>query len=125
KEAKDEDEPLHVTFGSGKAWDEKTNPLVFSWLTDGMNAAINAEIAEILLKAKGINKDPAPFVKQLYSTGRQALFVILPLFALLLKVFYIFKRRLYMEHLIVALHSHSFICMSLLVGIGLSLAADS
>ena len=32
---------------------------------------------------------------------------------LMLKIFYIFKRRLYMEHLIVALHSHAFIFLSL------------
>jgi hypothetical protein len=34
---------------------------------------------------------------------------------LILKVFYIFKRRLYMEHLIVALHSHAFIFLAILV----------
>ena len=28
---------------------------------------------------------------------------------------YVFKRRLYMEHLIVALHSHAFLCLSLLL----------
>lgn len=43
------------------------------------------------------------------------LFVLLPLFALLLKFAYLLKRRLYMEHLIVALHSHSFLCASLLL----------
>jgi hypothetical protein len=43
------------------------------------------------------------------------LFVLLPLFALMLKVFYIFKRRLYMEHLIVAMHSHAFLMLSMLV----------
>ncbi|MCR6663174.1 MAG: hypothetical protein NVV60_08510 [Luteimonas sp.] len=43
------------------------------------------------------------------------LFVLLPLFALMLKVAYVFKRRLYMEHLIVALHSHAFLCFSLLL----------
>ena len=43
----------------------------------------------------------------------QVLFVLMPLFALLLKIFYIFKRRLYMEHLIVALHSHAFVFLSL------------
>jgi hypothetical protein len=42
----------------------------------------------------------------------------MPLFALVLKIFYVFKRRLYMEHLIVALHSHAFIFLSLL-GLGL------
>jgi hypothetical protein len=118
-DAEDEEEELHLTFGR-EEWDEKKNPLVFSWLSDGMNASLNAEIAEIVRKAKRINKDPGPFVKQLYATAPQALFVILPMFALLLKLFFVFKRRLYMEHLIVALHSHSFLCLSLLVGVGLA-----
>jgi hypothetical protein len=41
--------------------------------------------------------------------------VLVPLFALLLKLFYVFKRRLYMEHLIVSLHSHAFLFVSLLL----------
>jgi hypothetical protein len=41
------------------------------------------------------------------------LIVLMPLFALMLKIAYWFKRRLYMEHLIVALHSHSFISLAL------------
>src|SRR5690606_3796509 len=40
---------------------------------------------------------------------------LLPLFALMLKIAYVFKRRLYMEHLIVALHSHAFLCLALLL----------
>jgi len=49
------------------------------------------------------------------STVPTTLFVMLPLFALMLKIAYAFKRRLYMEHLIVALHSHAFLCLSLLL----------
>jgi hypothetical protein len=41
--------------------------------------------------------------------------VLIPTFALLLTLVYIFKRRLYMEHLIVALHSHAFIFLNLLL----------
>lgn len=41
--------------------------------------------------------------------------VLIPTFALLLTLFYLLKRRLYMEHLIVALHSHAFIFTSLLL----------
>lgn len=37
-----------------------------------------------------------------------AMLVLVPVFALLLKLFYVFKRRLYMEHLIVVLHSQAF-----------------
>jgi hypothetical protein len=62
-----------------------------------------------------IRKDPKPFLIGAFGTLPQVLFVLMPLFALLLKIFYIFKRRLYMEHLIVALHSHAFIFLSLLL----------
>lgn len=44
-----------------------------------------------------------------------AMLVLVPVFALLLKLFYVFKRRLYMEHLIVALHSQAFLFLWLLL----------
>ncbi len=44
-----------------------------------------------------------------------AMFVLVPVFALLLKLFYVFKRRLYMEHLIVVLHSQAFVFLWLLL----------
>lgn len=50
-----------------------------------------------------------------FSALPQTMFVMIPLFALLLKLVYIFKRRLYMEHLIVALHSHAFLFATLLL----------
>ena len=114
-----DDDGEHFSF-NGHPWDEKKNPVSFAWLTDSMNASLNSEIGALLRKARGIDKDPGPFVKQMFSVAPQALFVMLPLFALLLKIFYVFKRRLYMEHLIVALHSHSFICLSMLVIVGAS-----
>jgi hypothetical protein len=43
------------------------------------------------------------------------MFILLPLFAVLLKVMFIFSKRLYMEHLTVALHSHSFIFIAILL----------
>jgi hypothetical protein len=57
----------------------------------------------------------------MFAVAPTVLFVLLPLFALLLKIFYIFKRRLYMEHLIVAMHSHAFLMLSLLVLVVLSM----
>ncbi len=109
---------------NGKEWDPKTNPLTFDWLPDRANAALNDEIGVLKLKLNGIKENPQPFINQMFSTAPQALFVILPLFALLLKVFYLFKRRLYMEHLIVALHSHSFMCLALIVIAVCSMAQD-
>ena len=94
---------------------ETENPLKLSWLSDGMNDSLNAEIGEVLRKTQRINKDPGPFFRQVFSLAPQTLFLILPVFALLLKLVYIFKRRFYTEHLIVALHSHSFLCLSIIL----------
>ena len=44
-----------------------------------------------------------------------AMLVLVPVFALLLKLFYVFKRRLYMEHVIVVLHSQAFLFLWLLL----------
>ena len=43
-----------------------------------------------------------------------ALFLMVPVFALLLKVFYLGSRRLYLEHLTVALYSHAYMLLALL-----------
>jgi len=55
--------------------------------------------------------------------------VLAPAFALLLKLVYRNRQRLYLEHLVVALYSHAFICLVLLVQFCLQplreLAADS
>jgi len=52
-----------------------------------------------------------------------AMLVLIPVFALLLKLFYVFRRRLYMEHVIVALHSHAFLFLWLLLCTLLALLA--
>lgn len=57
----------------------------------------------------------------MFSVAPTVLFVLLPIFALMLKIFYIFKRRLYMEHLIVAMHSHAFLMLSMLALVVLGL----
>ena len=62
-----------------------------------------------------LQEDPDLYVKALMSAVPTSLFVLLPVFALMLKLAYVFKRRLYMEHLIVALHSHAFLSLSLLL----------
>ncbi|MEO7067753.1 MAG: DUF3667 domain-containing protein [Rhodanobacter sp.] len=54
-------------------------------------------------------------ISGVFSMLPPVMFVLIPVFAALLKLFYVFRRRLYMEHLIVALHSHAFIFLSLLL----------
>ena len=110
-------------------WDPKTNPIHVDWLPAFANTKLNASVERMKENIPRIRKDPKPFLIGAFSTLPQVLFVLMPLFALLLKIFYIFKRRLYMEHLIVALHSHSFIFFALflltLVGLAHGWAHDA
>ena len=105
---------VNVTFGD-ENWDPKATPVAISWLPAFANAKLTALAVHARENAARIAKDPKPFVIGSIGVLPQVLFVMMPLFALMLKIMYIFKRRLYMEHLVVALHSHAFIFLSLLV----------
>ena len=86
-----------------------------SWLPEFANTQLNdmaVRAKENILAAK---KDPRHLIEAVFSRLPWTLGLLMPLFAVLLKIVYIFKRRLYMEHLMVALHSHAFIFMSLLL----------
>ena len=110
--AEDNDEQLMF---DGKPWDPTTHPISVSWLPDFANAKLNdmaARAKENIIAAK---KDPRRLIEAVFARLPWTLGILMPLFAVLLKVLYIFKRRLYMEHLMVALHSHAFIFMSLLL----------
>jgi len=104
-----------ITFGDGKPWDAKTNPLTIDWLPTFANHWINEQIARAETNVARMQDDPSLFKDAVLGAIPSTLFVLLPVFALLLKILYVFKRRLYMEHLIVALHSHAFLCLSLLL----------
>ena len=59
-------------------------------------------------------QDPNYFVTRLIGSGPSALFVLVPVFALLLKLAYIGTGRVYLEHLVVALYSHAYLCLCVL-----------
>ena len=107
-------ENFNVQFND-QTWDAEKNPIRISWLPNFLNAKLNNAAGRMKENLPRIKKDPKPFLLGTFGVLPQVLFVLMPLFALLLKIFYIFKRRLYMEHLIVALHSHSFIFISLVL----------
>ena len=72
-----------------------------------------------------IKQNRERFKEALLGAVPSTLFVLLPIFALMLKLAYLFKRRLYMEHLIVALHSHAFLCLALLLVFALDALGDA
>jgi hypothetical protein len=102
---------------NGKPWDPKTNPVTFGWLPDAGNAQLNTWIGRAKANVARLKKDEDKnWLKDAFlGVVPTVLIVLLPLFALLLKVLYLFKRRLYMEHMVVALHSHAFLCLVLLL----------
>ena len=110
----DEDEVGILQF-DGVPWDPVTHPIVISWLPAFANTKLNSMAQHAKDNVGVAVKHPAEAAARLFSVLPQTLFVLMPLFAILLKVAYIFKRRLYMEHLMVALHSHAFIFLSLLL----------
>lgn len=109
-----ESEPIRLSFGA-EEWDLESNPVVIDWLPDAGNAWLNGVIGQAKGNAARVREEPRLLLETFLRTLPQTFFVLLPVFALLLKLTYLFKRRLYMEHLIVALHSHAFLCLSLLL----------
>lgn len=103
--------------------DATTEPVRLTWLSDDLNARLDQAMLRMRENMQRAGRNPGAFLEQMLSVAPQALIVMLPLFALALKLFYLFKRRLYMEHLLVALHSHAFIALALLLIIALDLLA--
>jgi hypothetical protein len=114
----DDDEDMNFQV-NGKRWDEKTNPIDFAWLPDRANKSLNKRIAHARDVLKS-SKSEKPVVDAMFNVLPQTLLLMMPLFALMLKVAYLFKRRMYMEHLIVALHSHAFMALAVTLIMGLS-----
>lgn len=105
-------------------WDFHSNKVAISWLPDSMNRSINRSIMHMGENLRGamVGGEEGAAARERILAGvfgvlPQTMFVVMPVFALLLKLVYLFKRRLYMEHLIVALHSHAFLFLSLLLGL--------
>jgi hypothetical protein len=95
-----------------KPWDPVSNPIDFAWLPAFVNHSLNRRFAHAreALEAKDGERT---LMQAMFNVLPQTLIVLMPIFALMLKLAYLFKRRLYMEHLIVALHSHAFIALAL------------
>jgi hypothetical protein len=99
--------------------------------TDGADPAATASLvgtAEALtdgpvaLEPRGLRilRDPGRLVDDLIDRAPYLLFLLVPTFALLLKGLYVRRKRLYLEHLIFALHVHAlaFLAFAVSAGIG-------
>jgi hypothetical protein len=111
--------PTRISIDGG-AWDPVINPVHLEWLPPGVNARLNDWLARADVNQRRIRENPNLLKDAFLSSVPATLFVVVPIFALLLKLAYLFRRRLYMEHLIVAFHSHAFFSATLLLVILLS-----
>lgn len=107
------DKPLSEEFNielNGKPWNAKTNPVAYDWIPDAGNALLNDRISRLNGVLKG-KEEKKRLIHSVLAATPQALLISLPLFALILKLAYLFQKRLYIEHLIVALHNHAFLLL--------------
>ncbi len=98
----------------GKAFDAESNPVRVGWLPDFANRWFNKKLARAEENVPRVAQDPDYFVTRLIGSVPSALFVLVPVFALLLKLAYIGTGRGYLEHLVVALYSHAYLCLCFL-----------
>ncbi|HTL14082.1 MAG TPA: DUF3667 domain-containing protein [Thermomonas sp.] len=99
---------------NGKRWDAEKNP-IDTWLPGFVDRWLNAQVARGNGNIARLKQDPAAFKNAVLGAVPTTLFVLVPVFALMLKLAYLFKRRLYMEHVVIALHSHAFMSLDLLL----------
>lgn len=117
-----------ISYNDHVWWNRDSKPLRIGWLPAAANDWLNDLIGNAQQQLHQMNAGSwadqqsarQKFTLGMFSAWPTVLFVLLPVFALLLKIFYIFKRRLYMEHLIVAMHSHAFLMLSMLVLVALA-----
>ncbi len=107
-------------------WLNRPSRFEVAWLPGFVNGRLARSVDHLkanlrAMKAPGASRQEAVdrMLANFFGVLPQTMFVMIPLFALLLKLFYVFRRRLYMEHLIVALHSHAYLFLSLLLGVSL------
>ena len=98
-----------------KAFDAKVNPVRIEWLPDFANSWLTRRAVQASENVTRMEDRPERWFQALMTSLPSALFALVPVFALMLKLAYLFKRRLYLEHLVVTLYSHVFLLLALTV----------
>ena len=98
-----------------EVWDPARNPVKIDWLPAFANEWLTEQLVHGTENIERMDGRPDLLFKAIMGSLPSALFLLVPVFALMLKIAYLFKRRLYLEHLVVALYSHVFLLMALAV----------
>lgn len=99
---------------NGKPWDPDTNPVVFSSMPRFFNDWLNRRLANGQANVQRMGRKTDLYVQAILTALPGALFFLMPVFALVLRVAYAGRRIGYLEHLVVALYSHAWLMLVLL-----------
>lgn len=95
-------------------FDPVTNPIDSPLLPAFADRWLNARIAKGCANVRHMRTDADSIFQAVLGAVPTALFLLMPVFALLLKVVYLGSGRGYLEHLVVALYSHAFLLVMLM-----------
>jgi len=112
--AKQEKEDDQIRF-NGRPWDAKTNPVDLPLVPGFVDHWLNRKIGRAKENLERMDENVDQFVQAALGAVPTALFLLMPVFALLLKAAYLGSGRRYLEHVVVALYSHAWLLLVLLV----------
>ncbi len=108
-------------FGN-QPWHAEDNPLTVRGLGEDGNAWLNRQIGRIVDNVAEVQRNPLRFIRNAAGMLPQTMFVLLPLFAAMIALFYLFSGRYYIEHLLLQVHNHSFLFLIIIAQYLLTLA---
>lgn len=108
-----------------RPWDAQTNPVDVSFLPGFVDRWLNHKIGRAKENLSKWEDNVDHFVQAFFGAVPTALFLLMPVFALLLKAAYIGSGRSYLEHMVVALYSHAWLLLVLLAMFLLNAIGDA
>ncbi len=99
---------------NGKPWDAQANPVVVPGMPAFANQWLNRRLANGQANVERMGGKTDLYVQAFLTALPGALFFLMPVFALVLRVAYAGRRIGYLEHLVVALYSHAWLMLVLL-----------
>lgn len=123
--AQDDDDDTNRCRFNDHDFHPDTNPVRVAWLPGFAERWLNKRIGRGCDNLKDLENNGERLFQQFLGAIPTALFLLMPLFALLLKTVYLGSGRAYLEHLVVALYSHCFLLLMLMLLFVLSAAANA
>jgi hypothetical protein len=115
---------VSINFGSTKIDYWKVSGLMQRGITDEKQIADSLQIEKSfwnmlvlrqVIKSKAMSRDA--FLSYYKSRLPWIMFAIMPVFALVMKLVYLRRKRLYIDHLVFAYHLHSFVFLLMMIGL--------